>query len=73
MAVGIRTGEAPVASNKTRMWVTAASPYRLPKSVDANGNFGHFCSSQQHASGACDWYNMTYYVTAGIRGTAVQL
>ena len=45
---------AAVWLNETRMPVTAASPYQVPKSVKAKSDFGHFRSSEQHVDG-CVW------------------
>ena len=34
--------------NKTQMWVSAMSPYQMPKTSGARGNFGHLWSFEQH-------------------------
>jgi len=37
--------------DQMRVDLIAASPYPLPKSVGAKSDFGHFQSSEQHATG----------------------
>jgi len=44
--------------NKTRLLVIAASPYRVPKKVGANGDFCHFRPAQQHTCG-CVWLSIS--------------
>ena len=57
---------APLYSsdNKTQMWATAMSPYKVLKLVLAKGNLGHYWSLEQHANDASHNFLLAFYTDA---------